>query len=68
MITWVLQRVSYRVLWHSVHLPLSLWVCGSMDGGGHTANRALLASLSVLDLPRDNRGARQRGPNKNQLN
>lgn len=53
MIMWVSQSVSYRVLWHSVHLlflrslspSLAVYVCGLMDGGGHTANRVLLASL-----------------------
>ncbi|TQD86542.1 hypothetical protein C1H46_027874 [Malus baccata] len=78
MITWVSQSVSYRVLWHSVHLlflrslspSLAVYVCGLMDGGGHTANRVLLDSLcktlvsvymyryAVLDPPQDTRGPR----------
>lgn len=47
--TRVWQRVSYRLLWHSVHLLLCIQVyvytwC-LKEGGGHTVNRYLLGFL-----------------------
>ena len=40
------KRVSYRYLWHSVHLLyICVWTMCSVSGGGHTANRDLLGLL-----------------------